>query len=369
MSMQRVAQLAGVSTSTVSRVVNDHPSVATGTVVSVRRAMRQLSFAPVARRRWGTNGANGGAKATSIAFVVFGTSGSRTTPAFDKLLRGVSAAANDHDLSLVFSFVSDPQRIPPRILNRHVDGLLLHGEQPSATVQARLRALPTVWLMANRQRPQWGDQVMPENTVIGDLAAQYLVRRGHRSLGYVGTSGGSWSLSLRALAFARSAADSGAAVQTLVALENRTADFWGEDGLSSAADDIVAQFLELKNGTRPTGLFIAEDRLLPAVSRALLARGIRVGDVARGAADVEIVSCNNERPHLDGVLTPHAAIDIRTDSIGRRGVDQLRWRMQNRDVSERVRVLVEPVLLEPGRQPSIDIEDVAARAAAQNRQG
>jgi LacI family transcriptional regulator len=366
--MQRVAHLAGVSTSTVSRVVNEHPSVASETAAVVRKAMRQLSFSPAARRRWGSANGARSAGATAIGFVVFGTSGSKTTPAFDNLLRGVSAAANDNDLSLMFSFVSDPSQIPGRVLNRHVDGLLLHGERPGAAAQARFRALPTVWLMGNRQRPQWGDQVMPENTVIGELAANYLVRRGHHSVGYVGTTGGSWSLSLRALAFARSAIDAGATVEQFVATENRTADFWGEDGLASAADDVVAQLLELKNGARPTGLFIAEDRLLPAVSRALLARGVRVGDVRRdhmsgGGADLELVSCNNERPHLSGVLAPPATIDIRAESIGRRGVEQLLWRMRNRDVPERVRVLVEPVLLEPGRQPTIDIEHVPARSA------
>ena len=358
--MQRVAHLAGVSTSTVSRVVNEHPSVASETAAVVRKAMRQLSFSPAARRRWGSANGARSAGATAIGFVVFGTSGSKTTPAFDNLLRGVSAAANDNDLSLMFSFVSDPSQIPGRVLNRHVDGLLLHGERPGAAAQARFRALPTVWLMGNRQRPQWGDQVMPENTVIGDLAARYLIRRGHRSLGYVGTTGGSWSLPLRALAFERSADDAGASVHSLIATEDRTADLWDEDGLASAADDIAAQFIELKNGARPSGLFVAEDRLLPAVSRALRGRGVSIGDVASGGADVEIVSCNNERPRVDGTLAPPATIDIRAESIGRRGVEQLLWRMRNRDVPERIRVLVEPVLLEPGRQPSIDLEHVAA---------
>src|SRR5215475_10632847 len=40
MSMQMVAKLAGVSTSTVSRVVNDDPRVAAATAEIVRRAMK-----------------------------------------------------------------------------------------------------------------------------------------------------------------------------------------------------------------------------------------------------------------------------------------------------------------------------------------
>ena len=151
---------------------------------------------------------NDGLKTATIAFIVFGTSGSRPTPAFEQLLRGVSEQASKTNLSLIFSFVSDPGQLPPRISERRVDGLLLHGERPSPEVQKRLQALPTVWLMANPQRPAWGDQVMPDNSAIGAMAAQYLLRRGHRRLAYLGT-GGSWSLEIRSLAFAHTATEAG----------------------------------------------------------------------------------------------------------------------------------------------------------------
>src|SRR4051812_11087901 len=106
MTMERVAQLAGVSTSTVSRVVNNHPRVAAETATAVRQAMRKLSFQPVLRPRIGRGRPLGSvsARAHTIAFLVIGTSGSRTAPAFDRLLRGVSEAVTDHGLTLSFSF-------------------------------------------------------------------------------------------------------------------------------------------------------------------------------------------------------------------------------------------------------------------------
>jgi hypothetical protein len=70
-------------------------------------------------------------------------------------------------------------------------------------VQARLANLPTVWLMANREKPLWGDQVMPDNTAIGETAAQYLLRRGPRQLAYLGTRSGAWYLPIRSLAFVK----------------------------------------------------------------------------------------------------------------------------------------------------------------------
>src|SRR4051812_21324337 len=202
--MQTVAKIAGVSTSTVSRVVNDDPRVAAATVEAVRRAMKQISFTPAIRRNSprfvGADGVRS-LRAASIAFLVFGTSGQQTAPAFEQLLRGVSGSSSEHDLNMIFSFVSDPSQLPPRIVQRRVDGLLLHGERPSPAVQASLATLPTVWLMANRQRPGWGDQVMPDNTLIGEIAAEYLVQRGHQRVAYLGVDPGSWAMDIRALAF------------------------------------------------------------------------------------------------------------------------------------------------------------------------
>src|SRR3954469_20092219 len=143
MSLQMVAQRAGVSTSPVPRVVNEHPSVSPSTIESVRRAMRELSFTPVVRRSALRPWAREGLKTGTFAFVVFGTSGSQPAPAFERLLRGVSDQVSRKNLSLIFSFVSDPSHLPSRVVQRRVDGLLLHGEKPSPAVQAELQSLPT----------------------------------------------------------------------------------------------------------------------------------------------------------------------------------------------------------------------------------
>ena len=64
-----------------------------------------------------------------------------------------------------------------------------------------------------------------------------------------------------------------------------------------------------------------------------------------GAGEVEIISCNNETPYLMGLMPKPAAIDIRVESIGRRGVEQLIWRMQHPEVPERVITAIEPLVI------------------------
>ena len=357
MSIQKVAKLAGVSISTVSRVINAHPSVAPETAESVWTAVKQLSFKPVPRgsgrvhlgASGGKAGANGKTRAGTIGFIVFGTSGAQTAPAFEKLLRGVSDSATTHGVNLTFNFVSNLSEVPKRVLDRQVDGLLLHGELPGAAVRQRLRQLPSVWLMGNRRRPDWGDQVMPDNTAIGEMAAKYLIDRGHKRMVYLGTGQLSWSLGVRALSFKTAADDHGAEAMIIEAPEEQHVDFWAGDGLPQAGELLAQRVVAMRPAV--TGLFVAEDRLLPVVHAALVNRGISIG---RGK-DVEIISCNNELPHLVGLSEPPATIDIRTESIGRRGVEQLLWRMQNASLSERVRTLIEPVLVERAAQSRMPI--------------
>lgn len=327
MSLQKVAQIAGVSTSTVSRVINSYPRVAPRTVESVRRAMRQISFTPTLRRSTGPR-AGRGIRTANIAFLVLGASGQQqTAPGFESLLRGVSASCTDHDLDLIFSFVSDPSELPQKVEQRRVDGLLLHGSRPSPEVQKQIESLPTVWLMANRQRPTSGDQVMPDNTLIGEIGARYLLRRGHRRLAYVSGGPSSWSFEVRALSFVRTAQDAGAET------------FIPESGLT--IDGQVQKLTELPE--MPTGLFIAEDRLLHDVYAAFEQRRLQIG----AGSGIDLISCNNERSHRTGLSVQPAAIDIRVESIGRRGVEQLIWRMSNAGVRERIRFLIEPTLIEP----------------------
>lgn len=339
MSMQRVAQLAGVSTSTVSRFFHNDPCVSPDTAAVVRKAVQELGFSPAVRRKRDVGRST--ETAHTVAFLVLGTSGSNATPAFEKLLRAVSDASDAADLSLVLNFISDPTHIPRRLFDLPLGGVLCHGDQPGASGMAQLRSLPTVWLMANRHRPQWGDQVMPNNAVIGDMAGRYLVRQGHRRLAYLGANGESWSMRLRSFAFRKAAEDAGVVAEIFDAVQPGTGDYWSGDGLAAAADRLVARVVE--STPMPTGLFVEEDRLLPMIDAALRARGVRPGP----GGDVEIISCNDERPHYAGLASLPARVDIRPEAVGRRGVEQLVWRMRNPGLAERVRVMVEPALIEP----------------------
>jgi len=338
MSITRVAKLAGVSSSTVSRVINNHPRVAPETAESVRKAMQELNYTPSDRRPGPKPSLRARTGAATIAFLVLGTSRSRATPAFEYLLHGVSVGSSQYDLNLVFSHLPDPEQLPARVMSERIDGLLLHGNPPGKQLRDRLRRLPTVWLMGNRRRPEWGDQVMPDGYEVGELAAKYLLGRGHRQLAFMNLDQGHWTFQLYRHAFSAIAADAAAHVSAIEHPREASTDYWRE--YSPAAVDAIAQRY-LKLSPRPTGIFVADDMQVALIQPALQRHGVEVGP-----GKVEVISCNNETPYLIGLDPKPAVIDIRVESIGRRGVEQLVWRLEHADVAERLITTIEPYVVE-----------------------
>jgi len=339
MSITKVAKLAGVSSSTVSRVINNHPRVAPDTEKSVRKAMEELGYTPSERRPGPKSQNRLRTESKNVGFLVFGASDGQATPAFSDLLRGVSMGATENNLSLAFHYVPDPEQLPARILDQGFDGILLHGARPGTEIERRLRRVPTVWLMGNRRRPEWGDQVMPDTYEVGHLAARYLIERGHRHLAFLNMDREFWPFRQYYLAFSSAAAEHQVSVIDIEeSRQNTPADYWRNHNVS-AVDSIVERFLA--QTPRPTGVLVADDTQVALIQPALQNAGVKIG---RG--DTQVVSCNNEKPFLVGLTPRPAVVDIRVESIGRRGVEHLIWRMSHPHVSERIISSVEPFLVE-----------------------
>jgi len=126
MSLQRIAELAGVSKSTVSRVINDDPNVSEKTRNKVKAIVeaQQFKVNPVARALASQSTKIIGVVITNDIGVLFDTS-----LYFPTILRGISQAtqARDYAMLLVMGDESeDDIRFARRIVhNQIIDGLLL----------------------------------------------------------------------------------------------------------------------------------------------------------------------------------------------------------------------------------------------------
>lgn len=138
-----VARLAGVSISTVSRVLNDTAPVADETVQRVRSAVQMLNFSPHAAAR-----TLAGRKTQTVGLLLPEISSSFFIPT----LRGIESAVREagYDLLIFTGIASSQNRKDFRqpLGEQNTDGLIVFANQLNAAELARLheRGFPVVLL-------------------------------------------------------------------------------------------------------------------------------------------------------------------------------------------------------------------------------
>jgi DNA-binding LacI/PurR family transcriptional regulator len=123
-TLEQVAELAGVSRATASRVVNASPGVSERARSSVEKAIKQLGYVPNrAARSLVTR------RSDTVALVVPATPARFfADPFFAGIVRGVSQILADSQFQLVLSIPQSPEqneRFEQYVLNGHTDGVLV----------------------------------------------------------------------------------------------------------------------------------------------------------------------------------------------------------------------------------------------------
>jgi DNA-binding LacI/PurR family transcriptional regulator len=181
------------------------------------------------------------------------------------------------------------------------------------------------------------------------LAVEYLHARGHRRVGYLHPRPGQTrseglkriiSLHLQRLGM------------SATFLENAPPENvrWPLPAITSPTDiaPLLAKWEAIPAPERPTALIVSADSIAVQLYHALRQKGLRVG------RDISLLSFNHERPLVMGLDPALTTIDIRAESIGRRAVDQLLWRIRNKTESASAKILIEPRLVEGGSVATID---------------
>lgn len=124
-NLEDIARLAGVSRSTVSRVINNHPNVSAATREKVLKIINERQFRPnVAARALVT-------QRTRVLSVVIPQllAATFTDPYFPTLLQSITLRANQHDYALMLwvgNSTEEEQRFCDRILNNTLfDGIII----------------------------------------------------------------------------------------------------------------------------------------------------------------------------------------------------------------------------------------------------
>lgn len=342
-TVKDVARAANVSIGTVSRVLNGEPNVSDETARRVRKAVAKLDYSPLRRRK--TSPDDKPLQRKSVALLLLGMDRSLVTlPSVASGIHGTEAALSDAGADVLLADLPYLDRLPDTIAHRRVHGIVAKGAlQAQLFAKAngewleRLHDVPTVWLLGRPHGADWGDVVESNDSEVGRLAAEHLLKLGHRQVAILDPKPDHVTLGQRCASFSWHMTQGGAAVENLLGEASQWTLPLKSVGDVDAVDELVGRLLKLRK--KPTAVFVPADCIAAMVYRAIARRGLQIGK------DLSLISCNNELPLLTGLYPEVTTIDICAEQIGRQSVDQLIWRLSHPD-SPPVSVSVQPRLVE-----------------------
>lgn len=350
-SIVDVAKLANVSVATVSRILNDARNVAPATARTVEDAIKELGYVPRAVRPGPKPKSRQGVNTGTIAFISVGSLSPvdmYRMPAFPALLGGIQRGIERHGMELVLAHLPEGKVVPPVLSRRRADGVLLFGfETLSTQLQQALNRVPAVWCFLRDSESPGSefDHVLYDNSHVGQMAAEYFLKREHRNLMFVGARPNHQALAQRRNQFVDTAGAQGARVVVLEGAECQ------EEELPPVQLDEIAQKVvhELRTAQeRPTAIFCGSDDLMVRVYNRLRQHGFEPGK------EVELIGCNNDKPYMDQMHPRPATIDIKLDMVGERAIEQLLWRMSHPGDVVQAQLLVKPTIVPAERNQLIE---------------
>ena len=187
MDIQQVAKRAKVSTATVSRVLNDSPSVREKTSAHVRKVIAELHYVPNTHARSLRVG-----RARMFGLIVSDIN----NPFFPELIDAFEALAAQDGIDVIFMHTNyDPKRLQScirRMVERNVDGIaVMTSEVDEEALQLAPERVPLVLMNQPGYSEQYRNVPVEYSTGFRE-ALQHLRSLGHTDIGFIS---GPWALS------------------------------------------------------------------------------------------------------------------------------------------------------------------------------
>jgi LacI family transcriptional regulator len=324
--MREVAAVAGVSLSTVSRVVNGGTGVHDDLAVRVREAVELLGYrhnitARTLRRA--------DRQSSSIGLIFEDVS----NPFFGAVHRGVEDVARERGiLTLVGSSDEEPERereLAEAFSARGVDGLIVASAAHDSSYLLRERAAGIALVFVDRP-PNFvdADAVVSDNAGGARTAVEQLIAAGHRRIGFLGDRPDVFTAAERLRGYRETLAQYGLA-QDLDLV--RHPQFRGVDAYQTTCE-------MLRRRNPPTAVFAAQNLIAIGSVRALHALGLQ--------HEVAMVSFD-DIPLADAVEPGITVIAQDPHGLGRTAAELLFARLGGDDAPSR-HVVLPTELIERG---------------------
>ena len=341
-----VAQRAGVSAMTVSRVVNNAGYVSATTRQRVERAIGELGYVPNALARQLRS-----RRTHTLALVVSDIS----NPFFTTIARGVEDAAAPHGFSVMYcntdESAAEEAQYLYMLIERQVDGVLLVPTRSTSTSFRTLRAhrMPVV-VLDRRVTARHVDSVRCDSEAGAYALTRHLLSLGHRRIAVL-TGRRAVSTSVDRVAGCRRAME-----ESGLELDDELVRYGGYNfgSLNQADGYQMARAVLAAAPPRPTAIFAANNFIAFGAIRALREAGLRVPD------DMSVVAFDDLPPEwaMDPFLTVAAQPAY---EIGRRAAELLLARIGG-DAQAAAQAVVLPFELIIRRSTAAPLELALAHA-------
>jgi len=301
-NIRDVARRANVSPATVSRILNDNQLYKTTdeTRERVLRAVTELGYQSPVRKRSHT--AENETSVFSVGVLLATTRGKYSDPYYLSILGGI-----ENELAKLGGTVSliqteqelEDQAVLSRLLGAGLSGLIMMRPLSEALFEQLHSLIPHIVGIDTGHMPI--DNVEYDHLRVSKMAVEYLYRKGHRQIGYIGGSVGKAPMkrSRRFRSYLDTMADLGLEVRPEWVLNCE----WDDRKCISLVEKTYRE-----HGL-PGAFYAASDLMAMAALRALYQLGIRVPDQVAviGMSNIEMSQYANP---------PLTTIDVPTVEMG-----------------------------------------------------
>jgi LacI family transcriptional regulator len=266
LTIRQIAKLAGVSRSTASRVLNNHPNVSPELREKVQTVIAETGYEPDPIARSLSN-----RRSNIIGLVIpLAVRSLFEDPFFPRLIQGISQGCNAHDYTLsLFLFHSEEEetKLHQRISrNRLLDGVIVTATRTGDLLIPQLIANRIPFVVHGRHEDSQVSSVDVDNETGAYTAVTHLIRLGRRRIALITGPRDSLAAEDRKKGYLRALRERRVPIDQALTVHS---DFT-ETGSYEAMQCLLAH--------EPDAAFVASDNMALGALRALRYAGKRVPD-------------------------------------------------------------------------------------------
>ncbi|NNE11073.1 MAG: LacI family DNA-binding transcriptional regulator [Ilumatobacter sp.] len=287
--------MAGVSRSTVSRVLNDEGHVRAEVRERVQDVISRTGYTPNVAARSLVSNRTGviGLVIPSRVHNLF------EDPYFARLIQGVTAAANESHATLslfLFQTEDEERELFPRVVQSgFVDGVIITATRMGDPVLARIAASELPVVMVGRPDLDGVSSVDVDNRGGAQLAARHLIEQGYQRIGMIAPPANTTAGVDRAEAFVAELAAHGRALRAELRADGEFSEASGYDAMRQLAG---------LGDRRPDAVFVGSDSMAAGALRALRELELRVPDDVAVVGFDGLAASEQTNPPLTTIRQP-----------------------------------------------------------------